>query len=44
MLAKARPGVNSNHLADEKLMDVPSGNVNLNEIPVEVELLEHETV
>ncbi|MES2492044.1 MAG: molybdopterin-dependent oxidoreductase [Pseudomonadota bacterium] len=42
--AKARPGVNSNHLADEKLMDVPSGNVNLNEIPVEVELLEHETV
>lgn len=35
--AKARPGVNSNHLADERLLDVPSGNINLNEIPVEVE-------
>ena len=34
--AKARPGANFNVLADEKLMDVPSGNINLNHIPVEV--------
>lgn len=34
--AKARPGVNYNFLADEKLMDAPSGNVDLNHIPVEV--------
>lgn len=34
--AKARPGVNYNHLADELLMDRPSGNTNLNNIPVEV--------
>lgn len=37
--AKARPGVNSNHLADHDLLDAPSGNVNLNAIPVEVERL-----
>ncbi|GGZ00790.1 molybdopterin-dependent oxidoreductase [Novosphingobium colocasiae] len=41
--AKARPGVNSNHLADHTLLDAPSGNVNLNEIPVEVELLATES-
>jgi anaerobic selenocysteine-containing dehydrogenase len=35
--AKARPGVNYNLLADEKTIDVPSGNLNLNFIPVEVE-------
>ena len=34
--AKARPGVNYNHLADETLLDRPSGTVNLNHIPVEV--------
>lgn len=34
--AKARPGVNYNLLADETLLDVPSGIVNLNHIPVEV--------
>ena len=34
--AKARPGANSNLLADEKLIDVPSGNLNLNYIPVDV--------
>lgn len=34
--AKSRPGVNYNILADETLMDMPSGNVNLNHIPVEV--------
>jgi anaerobic selenocysteine-containing dehydrogenase len=37
--AKRRPGVNFNHLADELLIDVPSGNTNLNCIPVEVESL-----
>lgn len=35
--SKRRPGVNYNHLADELLIDVPSGNTNLNHIPVEVE-------
>lgn len=35
--AKARAGVNYNLLADTDLMDVPSCNVNLNQIPVEVE-------
>lgn len=35
--AKARPGVNYNLLADESLIDVPSGNLNLNYIPVEIE-------
>lgn len=34
--AKARPGVNYNFLADETLLDRPSGIVNLNHIPVEV--------
>ena len=34
--AKARPGVNYNHLADETLLDRPSGIINLNYIPVEV--------
>lgn len=34
--AKARPGANYNHLADETLLDAPSGIVNLNHIPVEV--------
>ena len=34
--AKARAGVNYNLLADEKLLDVPSCNTNLNHIPVEV--------
>ncbi|MFA7596327.1 MAG: molybdopterin-dependent oxidoreductase [Novosphingobium sp.] len=34
--AKARPGVNYNHLADETLLDLPSGIINLNHIPVEV--------
>lgn len=34
--AKARPGVNYNHLADETLLDIPSGIVNLNYIPVDV--------
>lgn len=34
--AKSRPGVNSNILADEMLMDVPSANVNLNGIQVVV--------
>jgi anaerobic selenocysteine-containing dehydrogenase len=36
-IAKSRPGVNYNLLADETLMDVPSCNTNLNAIPVEVE-------
>jgi len=31
-----RAGVNYNHLADELLIDVPSGCTNLNQIPVEV--------
>lgn len=34
--AKARPGANFNLLADETLLDRPSGNINLNDIPVEV--------
>ncbi|MEZ5688470.1 MAG: molybdopterin-dependent oxidoreductase [Caenibius sp.] len=34
--AKARPGVNYNFLADETLLDQPSGIVNLNHIPVDV--------
>ena len=34
--AKARPGVNFNELADETLLDMPSGNIDLNHIPVEV--------
>lgn len=35
-VAQSRPGVNYNLLADEKLMDVPSCNTNLNAIPVSV--------
>lgn len=35
-VARSRPGVNYNLLADESLMDVPSCNTNLNAIPVEV--------
>ncbi len=35
--AAAHPGVNSNFLADESGVDVPSGNAVLNGIPVEVE-------
>ncbi len=35
-VARSRPGVNYNLLADETLMDVPSCNTNLNAIPVEV--------
>lgn len=38
--AKARPGVNYNLLADETLLDVPSCNTNLNNIPVEVTPIE----
>ncbi len=34
--AKSRPGANYNLLADEKLIDVPSGNINLNYIPVDI--------
>ena len=34
--AKARPGANYNTLADERLLDMPSGNINLNHIPVEL--------
>jgi len=34
--ARARPGVNSNRLADELVLDVPSGNAVLNGIPVQV--------
>jgi anaerobic selenocysteine-containing dehydrogenase len=34
--AARRPGVNSNLLADETLLDVPSGNAVLNGIPVEL--------
>jgi len=37
--AKSRPGANYNHLADELLVDVPSGLTNLNCIPVDVERL-----
>ncbi len=36
-VAKSRPGVNYNLLADETLIDVPSCNTMLNAIPVEVE-------
>ncbi|MFA7597246.1 MAG: molybdopterin dinucleotide binding domain-containing protein [Novosphingobium sp.] len=36
-VAKSRPGVNYNLLADETLMDIPSCNTMLNAIPVEVE-------
>lgn len=35
-VAKAHAGVNSNLVADETLLDVPSGNAVLNGIPVEV--------
>lgn len=35
--AKERPGVNYNLLADERLMDMPSRNTSLNNVPVEVE-------
>jgi anaerobic selenocysteine-containing dehydrogenase len=35
-VAARRPGVNSNLLADETLLDVPSGNAVLNGIPVEL--------
>jgi anaerobic selenocysteine-containing dehydrogenase len=35
-VAKARPGVNSNLLADERLLDALSGNAVLNGIPVDV--------
>jgi anaerobic selenocysteine-containing dehydrogenase len=35
-VASAQPGVNSNLVADELLLDVPSGNAVLNGIPVEV--------
>lgn len=35
-IARSRPGVNYNLLADETLMDVPSCNTSLNAIPVEV--------
>ncbi|MFE6609915.1 molybdopterin-dependent oxidoreductase [Amycolatopsis sp. NPDC057786] len=35
-VAAAHPGVNSNLVADETLLDVPSGNAVLNGIPVEV--------
>lgn len=37
-VARSRPGVNYNLLADETVMDVPSCNTNLNAIPVEVSL------
>lgn len=36
-IARQRPGVNSNVLADDLLLDAPSGNAVLNGIPVEVE-------
>jgi len=35
-VANARPGVNSNLLADERLLDALSGNAVLNGIPVDV--------
>ena len=35
--ARERPGVNYNLLADEQLMDMPSRNTSLNNVPVEVE-------
>ena len=35
-IASAQPGANSNILADELLLDVPSGNAVLNGIPVAV--------
>ncbi len=34
--SEAQPGVSSNHLSDETLMDVPSGTSVVNGIPVEV--------
>jgi len=36
-VAKRHPGVNSNLLADDLLLDAPSGNTALNGIPVEIE-------
>jgi len=36
-VATAHAGVNSNLLADELLLDVPTGTVALNGVPVEVE-------
>jgi anaerobic selenocysteine-containing dehydrogenase len=36
-VAKRNPGVNSNLLADDLLLDVPTGNAVLNGIPVEIE-------
>ena len=36
-VAASRPGVNSNLLADELAVDVPSGNAVLNGIPVQVQ-------
>ena len=36
MWLAAQPGANSNVVADELLLDVPSGNAVLNGIPVEV--------
>jgi anaerobic selenocysteine-containing dehydrogenase len=35
-VAAARPGANSNRLADDALVDAPSGNAVLNGIPVEL--------
>jgi anaerobic selenocysteine-containing dehydrogenase len=35
-IASRRPGASFNHLADERLIDVPSGNTNLNFVPVDV--------
>ena len=35
-VARSRPGVNYNLLADETVMDIPSCNTNLNAIPVDV--------
>jgi anaerobic selenocysteine-containing dehydrogenase len=37
-VAARHPGANSNRLADETLLDVPSGNAVLNGIPVEIEV------
>jgi anaerobic selenocysteine-containing dehydrogenase len=38
-VAKRHPGVNSNLLADDRLLDAPSGNAALNGIPVRVEVV-----
>ena len=38
-IARRNPGVNFNHIVDQRLMDVPSGNAILSGVPVSVEVV-----